>query len=286
MKAVPLKAEGGGIFAIMFVLIDVTPLKKAQLDLKNINEDLEIKIQERTNQLIAANRQLETFSYSISHDLQAPLRSISGFAKILKEDFSEKIKDLEFDKVADRLINNALKMERLINDLLNFSRIERKDLSKSDIDVDKMVREIIQEHTIQASIRKFDIVVPLLHAAQGDTNLIRQVWVNLISNAIKYTNKKPIAAIEINNFIDGSMVCYSVADNGAGFDMAYSDKLFGVFQRLHRASDFEGTGVGLALAKSIIQRHGGNIWAESIVDIGTTFYFTLPVSEKETNATN
>jgi PAS domain S-box-containing protein len=276
MKAVPLRDGQEKIFAIMFVLIDVTPMKQAQFELAKINEELESKVQERTEQLREANRQLESFSYSVSHDLQAPLRSISGFARILKEDYSSIVKDKEFDRVADRVIANAVKMEKLINDLLHFSKMERKELSKSMVNMGDLVNEIMHELSSQESKRKLDIAVSDLESVQGDPSMIRQVWINLLSNALKYTRKREVAQIKVGCSHENGTVCYFVCDNGAGFDMTYADKLFGVFQRLHTASEFEGTGVGLALVKSIVQRHGGRIWAESELDKGTTFYFSLP----------
>jgi PAS domain S-box-containing protein len=278
MKVVPLKDGKGEIFAIMFVLIDVTPIKQAQFELTKINKDLESKVLERTQQLQEANRQLESFSYSVSHDLRAPLRSISGFAAILKEDYSSIVKDEEFDKVADRVIGNASRMEKLINDLLDFSRLERKDLSKSLIEMDKLVHEIMNDLSAEESSRKLDIRISALEPVMGDAGLMRQVWINLLSNALKYTRKKELARIDISCVLDQDTVRYSVSDNGAGFDMKFAGKLFGVFQRLHKEEDFEGTGVGLALVKSIIQRHGGKICAESEVGKGTTFYFTLPLT--------
>jgi len=280
MKVVPLRDRKGEIFAIMFVLIDVTQIKLAQFALAKINEELESKVLERTEQLKEANRQLESFTYSVSHDLRAPLRAISGFANILKEDYSGIVKDEEFDKTTDKVIANAVRMERLINDLLDFSRLERKELLKTQIDVGKMVVEILKELTSQeSSSRKFDIAISPLESVQADPSLLRQVWVNLLSNALKYSRKKEEARIAISCSHDNGMVCYSVADNGAGFDMKFADKLFGVFQRLHSASEYEGTGVGLALVKSIVQRHGGDIWAESEVGKGTRFFFTLPLMQ-------
>jgi PAS domain S-box-containing protein len=278
MKVVPLRDEENIIFAIMFVLIDVTRIKKAQFELTKINEELESKVLERTEQLKEANRQLESFSYSVSHDLQAPLRAISGFAGILKEDYSDKVEDEEFDRLADRVIANALKMEKLINDLLEFSRLERKDLLKSKIDMTRLVNEILSELTLQENpLRKLDITVSTLEPVQADISLIRQVWFNLLSNALKYTKKKEFTRIEIGCSVADGIVCYSVSDNGAGFDMKYVNKLFEVFQRLHQVSEFEGTGVGLALVRSILQRHDGCVWAESEVDEGARFYFTLPL---------
>jgi len=279
MKVVPLRNGAGDIFAIMFVLIDVTTIKEAQFELAKINEELESKVVERTEQLREANRQLESFSYSISHDLRAPLRSISGFAQIMKDDYSSKVADEEFDRLAGRVIANALKMENLITVLLEFSRLERKELSKSSIDMDKLVHEIMDELILQEPKRKLEINILPLEPISGDESLIRQVWINLLSNALKYTQKKKVAKIEVSCARNEGMVCYSVTDNGAGFDMHYADKLFGVFQRMHKPSEFEGIGIGLALSKSIVLRHGGKIWAKSKVDKGATFYFNLPLAK-------
>lgn len=277
MKVVPLRDGTNEIFAIMFVLIDVTLIKNVQIELAKVNDELELKIQDRTRQLIEANKQLESFSYSISHDLRAPLRAISGYAMILKEDYSAIVKDQEFDRVANVVISNASKMERLILDLLSFSKLERKELSSSLVDMDNLVKEILDELRSLEPLRRIDITMESLQATWADSGLLRQVWVNLLSNALKYSRKKEFTKLEIRCKQENGMVCYSVSDNGAGFDMNYSEKLFGVFQRLHSTSDFEGTGVGLALVKSIINRHGGNIWAESEEGKGAKFYFTLPL---------
>jgi PAS domain S-box-containing protein len=278
MKVVPLKDGRGDIFAIMFVLIDISLVKQTQLDLAKINEELETKVLQRTEQLKEANRQLESFSYSVSHDLRAPLRSISGFTTILKEDYSPKVKEEEFDRLVNRVIANATRMERLINDLLNFSKLERQNISKSLIDMNKLVNEILNDLRSHERSRTLNIHISTLEPAYGDLSLIRQVWINLLSNALKYTNKKDVADITIGCSHVNGTICYNVSDNGAGFDMKYSDKLFGVFQRLHRVTDFEGTGVGLALCKSIVQRHGGKIWAEAEPGNGAKFLFTLPIT--------
>ncbi|MGN6646879.1 MAG: ATP-binding protein [Cytophaga sp.] len=276
MKVVPLRDGKGEIFAIMFVLIDITALKEAQNDLAQINEKLESIVHERTELLKEANRQLEAFTYSVSHDLKAPLRRISGFSKILLQDYAG-IGDDECKRLMNRIAINASAMEQLIDDLLDFSKFQRKDLSKSSIGMDAMVKSVLQELTSAELGRTFDIHLNPLEPVFGDISMIRQVWINLLSNAVKYTRKKEIAKIDIGCTKTEKEVRFAVTDNGAGFDMQYADKIFGVFQRLHNAADFEGTGVGLALTKSIIERHGGTIWFESEVDKGTTFYFTLPV---------
>jgi PAS domain S-box-containing protein len=279
MKVVPLRDDSDEIFAIMFVLIDVTQIKLAQIELARKNDELELKIQERTSQLVETNQQLESFTYSVSHDLRAPLRSIIGYSRILKEDYSVAVNDKGFDQVADVVIGNAERMEKLITDLLNFSKLERKVLTATVVDMDKLVKEILDELTAQEPLRKFNITMEILEATWGDSSLLRQVWINLLSNALKYSRKNEFTEIEIGCIQKDKMICYSVADNGAGFDMKYAEKLFGVFQRLHKATDFEGTGVGLALVKSIISRHGGTIWAEAAEGKGARFYFTLPLNK-------
>ena len=279
MKSVPLRDGKGEIFAIMFVLIDVTAIKMAQEELTKINEDLESIVQERTKQLKDANRQLEAFSYSVSHDLKAPLRRVSGFSTMLQQDYANNSTDDEFKRLITRIASNVSSMTKLIDDLLAFSKYQRKDVSKSSIAMEKMVQGIIYEFTSQEPSRKFEISVSALEPAYGDVDMMRQVWINLLSNAVKYTRKKDIAKINVSCIKEDHGIRYIVTDNGAGFDMEYGDKLFGVFQRLHSPNDFEGTGVGLALVKNIIDRHGGTIGFESEVDKGTTFYFTLPVSK-------
>jgi light-regulated signal transduction histidine kinase (bacteriophytochrome) len=278
MKVVPLRDGSDEIFAIMFVLIDVTPLKKVQLELIKANEELEMKVQLRTQQLEEANRQLESFSYSVSHDLRTPLRAVSGYASILKEDFSLKVNDQEFDRIADVVIDGAKRMDQLIRDLLEFSKLERKELAISQVDIHALAKSVMDDLLLHEPSRKVEINLAKLDPAAGDYSLLRQVWVNLLSNALKYSKKKGSSKIDITCVRESGMICYSVADNGVGFDMNYADKLFGVFQRLHKVTDFEGTGVGLALVKSIVQRHGGKIWAEAEVGKGAKFYFTLPSS--------
>ena len=277
MKVVPLRDGKGEIFAIMFVLIDVTAIKTAQDELTKINEGLESIVQERTKQLKEANRQLEAFSYSVSHDLKAPLRRVSGFARMLQQDHVKEIENEEAKRMIGRIASNVSAMENLIDDMLAFSKFQRQDLSKSSIAMEKMVRAILYELTSQEASRSFDISVSALQPAYGDTNMIRQVWINLLSNAVKYTRKKDVAKIDVHCVKEDDTIRYIVTDNGAGFDMEYADKIFGVFQRLHSANEFEGTGVGLALAKSIIDRHNGTIGFESEIDKGTIFYFTLPI---------
>jgi PAS domain S-box-containing protein len=222
-----------------------------------------------------SNRELEAFSYSVSHDLRAPLRSVDGYAQILKDDYHDKI-DSEGKRVIDVIINNAKRMGQLIDDLLDFSRAGRTEIKKSRINMNDFVRSILNELMEHEKNRKVVIDIHELHTSSADINTIRQVWVNLLSNALKYTQKRDEARIEIGSCDGPKEVVYYVKDNGVGFNMQFYDKLFGVFQRLHKAKDFEGTGVGLAFVKRIIDRHDGRVWAEAEMNEGASFYFSIP----------
>lgn len=236
-----------------------------------INKSLKARMlaEEQTNQL---NKELEAFTYSVSHDLRAPLRSVDGYAKVLYEDYGNKL-DEEGHRVINVIMNNAKKMGHLIDDLLEFSRIGRKELQKSKLDMRMLVDGILHDYFKYHSPL---ITIHELAVSRGDQNMIRQVWMNLISNAIKYSQKNQHPQIEIGSFKKDNEVVYYIKDNGVGFDMQYVHKLFGVFQRLHKASDFEGTGVGLALVYRIIKKHNGNVWGEAELNKGATFYFSLP----------
>lgn len=226
------------------------------------------------DRILDLNRELEGFTYSVSHDLRAPLRSIIGYATILKEEYYEKMDD-EARRVTDVIIRNTVRMGQLIDDLLDFSRLGRKQVSVAPINMKEVVENIVREQTIEIKDRKLAIKILDIEPAKGDLAMIRQVWINLISNALKYSSKKDISKIEIGSYRKDGKKVYFISDNGAGFDMKYSDKLFGVFQRLHKMNEFEGTGVGLALVKTIVKRHGGEVWAESKVNEGAKFYFSL-----------
>jgi signal transduction histidine kinase len=235
--------------------------------------DLELRVETRTSELRAANRELEAFSYSVSHDLRAPLRAIAGFVQILEEDLGDKL-DPEARRHLERVKLNARRMGQLIDDLLSFSRIGRTTMLRQTVDVTALATTAAQE-AIAAAGRDIDLSVSPLPACYGEPSLLNQVFVNLISNAIKFTATTPNAAITIGSSTNGETV-YFVRDNGVGFDDRYAEKLFGVFQRLHRSDEFEGTGVGLAIVHRIISRHGGRVWAEGKPNGGATFYFTLP----------
>lgn len=237
-------------------------------------QDLEKKVQERTTQLEKANKELEAFSYSVSHDLRAPLRAISGYAIILKEDYASGL-DEQANHVADKIIGNAKMMGQLIDDLISFSQIGRKEIKHLSVDMKKLADSCIAELLEHNPENKYQVHINPLPACHGDENLIKQVWMNLISNALKYSSKKTAPRIEIGYEENSSFNTYFIRDNGVGFDMQYAHKLFGVFQRLHSQKEFEGTGVGLALAKRIINQHNGEIRAESVPGQGAAFYFSL-----------
>jgi signal transduction histidine kinase len=237
--------------------------------------DLDNKVKERTSQLESVNNELEAFSYSISHDLRTPLRAISGYSIMLKEDYGEKL-DAEGNRIINNIVTNAKMMAQLIDDLLSFSRLGKKELICKHVDMQLLATTVVGDLLQQESENKYRIHIGLLPPAEADQVMIRQVLMNLVDNAIKYSSKKTNPEIEIGYKVEEGGIIYYVKDNGAGFDMAYVNKLFGVFQRLHSQEEFEGTGVGLALVKRIINKHRGEVWAEGLENIGATFYFSLP----------
>ncbi len=234
----------------------------------------------RSNEALEyANHELDSFSYSVSHDLRAPLRGINGYAQVLLEDYSELL-DVDGKKNIDVIMKNALKMGNLIDDLLSFSRIGKQHISKVPLNMENLVQSVIGElKPAGGPAITFD--VNHLENIMGDKNMMIQVLTNLISNAIKYSSKKETAHIEIGSYIKNEMVVYCIKDNGEGFDMKYYDKLFGVFQRLHGPAEFDGTGVGLALVQRIIKKHRGEIWAVAAPGEGASFFFSLPVNTNE-----
>lgn len=264
-KGKPLKMSG--------TIIDISKLKQAEGAILELNNELEQRVQQRTRELYAANKELESFSYSVSHDLRAPLRAIYGFSQILQEDYKTTLDD-EGNRLLGRVMVSAKKMGRLIDALLEFSKLGKVPLNKTNVDINKIVNEVVEEISLSDKFNH-KIVVGKLGTAIADEVTIQLVFQNLLWNAIKYSSKKenPIVEVGITETTKG--VAYFVKDNGAGFDMAYYDKLFGVFQRFHTQEEFEGTGVGLAIVQRIILKHGGQVWAQSIVNEGTTFYFTL-----------
>jgi len=240
--------------------------------------ELEQRVTERTAQLKAANQELEAFAYSVSHDLRAPLRAVDGFTRILTEDYATRL-DAEGKRVCAVISQSARDMGKLIDDLLAFSRVGRAALQPSAIDMVIMARSIFFELTTPLERDRIDFHVGPLPPTVGDPSLLRQVWLNLLANAVTFSSKKERAVIDVRAEQRGGEIVYAIGDNGAGFDMQYVHKLFGVFQRLHSADEFAGTGVGLAIVQRIVQRHGGRVWAEGAVDHGATFYFTITARE-------
>jgi len=230
-------------------------------------------------QFEAANKEREAFSYSISHDLRAPLRAIDGFSRILLEDYADTL-DAEGQRLLGVVRDNTQKMAQLIDDLLAFSRIGRAQMAASTIHMHALVQEVLEELKPTLGERAVRFEVNPLPEAQGDRAMIRQVVVNLLANAVKFTRPRPHAEIEVGARVENGQAIYYVKDNGAGFDMQYANKLFGVFHRLHRQEEFEGTGVGLAIVQRVVHRHGGRVWAEGKVNEGATFYFSLPTAEE------
>lgn len=273
----PTTGENGGVILLIGIVQDITERKKAEAEILKLNAELEERVEIRTQQLQAANKEMEAFTYSVSHDLRAPLRIIDGFSQILSEDYSTRL-DEEGKKTIVIIKKNAKRMGQLIDDLLDFSRLGRAELKISAVNMDTLVQEVLEELNASGISLPAHIHVEKLNRASGDLGLLKQVWFNLVANAIKYSSKKPHPQIEIGMKTDGNMIMYFVKDNGAGFDMKYYHKLFGVFQRLHNQEEFPGTGVGLALVQRIISRHGGMVWAEAKPGEGASFYFTLPTS--------
>jgi two-component system, sensor histidine kinase and response regulator len=260
---------------IFILSIDITERKEAQDSITRLNQVLEDEVDKRTAQLELVNKDLEAFTYSVSHDLRAPLRSISGYSQILEDDLKNGISDQAGRSLAI-IKKNTAKMNDLIDKLLEFSKLGTLELKKAIISSEPLVHNCISIITGSSHHPKAEIIIKPLEKVYADQDMLSLVWTNLIGNALKYSSKKENPVVEIGSIPGNRESIFYVKDNGTGFDMHYADKLFKVFQRLHSSSDFEGTGVGLSIVKRIVTKHGGRVWAESKEGEGATFYFSIP----------
>jgi PAS domain S-box-containing protein len=260
----------GKLIGFVKIAKDITSRRDSEEQIRKLNAELTGRVEE----LGTVNRELESFSYSVSHDLRAPLRHVDGFARILKEEYSP-VMPAEAIRYLDRILEAATHMGQLIDDLLNLARIGRRELKRARAQIALVVKQAIAELPAEEQERNIEWRIEPLPELNCDAGLLKLVFINLLSNAVKFTRRQPIAVIEVGSRITDGRPTIFVRDNGVGFDPRYADKLFGVFQRLHRQEDFEGSGIGLATVQRIIRRHGGEIWAESQVNAGTTFFFTL-----------
>jgi len=259
-----------------WTLIEDSQRKHAAEEIGRLNEAL-IR---RAEQIESINRDLESFAYSVSHDLRVPLRAIDGFSHLVLKRYGDKLDD-EGRRLLNVVRDSVSRMGQMIDDILVFSRTGRLVMAESEVNMENLARAALEELAPNLTGRDVKVEIGRLPPVHGDPAMLRQVWVNLLANAVKFTRPKPAAQIEVEGKIEGTECVYFVKDNGVGFDMQYADKLFGVFQRLHGIEEFEGTGIGLATAKRIITKHGGRVWAEGKVNEGATFYFALPVLREE-----
>jgi light-regulated signal transduction histidine kinase (bacteriophytochrome) len=274
MAVSPVYNASGEIIGISSIARDITERRRAEEQIRLMNLELEQRVQDRTAELTAANKEMEAFTYSVAHDLRAPLRHIDAFTRILHDDFAEAL-PAEARRYLENIRNGSRNMSRLVDDLLNLARLGRQGLKRQPTALGGLVKEVMADLNRDTEGREIEWRIQPLPTVECDSGLMKQVYANLLANAIKYTRPRPHAVIEVGcRKVNGDTALF-VSDNGVGFNMKYADKLFGVFQRLHRPEEFEGTGVGLATVDRIIRKHGGNIWAEAAENKGATFYFTL-----------
>jgi light-regulated signal transduction histidine kinase (bacteriophytochrome) len=273
-SARPMRNSDGTICGGVVAFRDITARKAAEVEIRKLNNELERRVLQRTAELEAANQELEAFTYSVSHDLRAPLRHIGGFSKLLVEEFGPKL-DPEAQHYLQRIEEGTRKMGQLVDELLNLARVGRHALDLQVAGLDSILQEVVGILKPEYQGREVKWQIGTLPFVECDPTLLKQVFQNLLSNALKFTRPRPQAVIDVSYIECNGATTIVVRDNGVGFSMKYADKLFGVFQRLHRSEDFEGTGVGLATVQRIIQKHGGCIWAEAELEKGAAFYFTL-----------
>jgi light-regulated signal transduction histidine kinase (bacteriophytochrome) len=270
LSSIPLEESEQGV---CLVATDLTDQKHAQDEVHRLNAGLEQEVSRRTAELNAANQDLEAFTYAVAHDLRAPLRHIRGFSDLLRQD-SASVLSADGRHALDCIARGSSRLESQFESLLNLSRFGRQSLRRQPVDLGKLVAEMVDDFVPDLKNRQIDWEICDLPAVNCDGALMKVVFANLLSNAVKFTRSRATATIAIGQTTAKGEPVLFVRDNGAGFDMKYAGKLFGVFQRLHRADEFEGTGVGLATVQRILQKHGGKIWAEAELDKGATFYFT------------
>jgi len=272
----PIVDPDGRLANVVCQWVDVTERKRAEDGLREYQQTLEARVEERTAELEAANQALEAFAYSVSHDLRAPLRAIDNFSRMLQEDHAARL-DAEGLRLLGVVLRSAERMDRLITDLLTLSRLGRAEMARSRVDMARLAAETLEELLgRREDRRRISVTVAPLPPARGDSRLLRQVWANLLANALKFSRNRSEPRVQVGGRREGCETVYHVRDNGTGFDMKYAHKLFGVFQRLHSEREFEGTGVGLAIVHRIVGRHGGRVWAEAEPGLGATFFFALP----------